>query len=207
MLIIGIAGGTGSGKTTVVKKVMANLPPSEVVVIPQDNYYKDNGHLPLEERLHLNFDHPDSIEFDLLIEHIHQLKDQQKIQMPIYSFLTCTRKDETIEIAPKKVIIIEGILILNNPVLRSLMEIKVYVDTDDDDRLIRCIKRDILERGRNVSDVLERYERTVKPMHQQFVDPSKRYADVIIPQGGDNEVGIRVISQMIRMVLEEANQL
>jgi len=195
--IIGIAGGTGSGKTTVVRKVIESLPKDEVAIIPQDSYYKDNGHLPLEERQEINFDHPRSLEFRLLIEHIKLLKEGKPIQQPIYSYLTCTRSEETIAVKPKKVIIVEGILILQNAQLRNLMDIKVFVDADTDDRLMRVIQRDIIERGRSVNKVLERYEKTVKPMHLQFIEPTKRYADVIIPQGGENKVGIDLLSSII----------
>lgn len=195
--IIGIAGGTGSGKTTVVRKVIETLPKDEVAIIPQDSYYKDNGHLPLEDRQEINFDHPRSLEFRLLIEHIKRLKEGKEIKQPIYSYLTCTRSDETILVKPKKVIIVEGILILQNAQLRNLMDIKVFVDADNDDRLMRVIQRDLVERGRSVNKVLERYEKTVKPMHLQFIEPTKRYADVIIPQGGDNKVGIDLLSSII----------
>jgi len=195
--IIGIAGGTGSGKTTVVRKVIETLPKDEVAIIPQDSYYKDSGHLPMEDRQEINFDHPRSLEFKLLIEHIKRLKEGKEIKQPIYSYLTCTRSDETILVKPKKVIIVEGILILQNAQLRNLMNIKVFVDADNDDRLMRVIQRDLVERGRSVNKVLERYEKTVKPMHLQFIEPTKRYADVIIPQGGDNQVGIDLISSII----------
>ncbi len=200
-MIIGIAGGTGSGKTTVVKKIMGRLDATQVTVIPQDNYYKDNSELPMEERHQLNFDHPDSLEFSLLAGHIDRLRSDQSIEMPIYSYLTCTRAEETVPIKPQKVIIVEGILVLSQPELRDRMDLKIYVDCDDDDRLIRCIHRDILERGRDVKSVLERYERTVKPMHIQFVEPSKRYADVIITQGGNNEAAVDMISAAIGMKL------
>jgi len=195
--IIGIAGGTGSGKTTVVRKVIESLPKGEVAIIPQDSYYKDNSHLPLEERQEMNFDHPASLEFKLLVEHIKKLKEGKPIEQPIYSYLTCTRSEETIAVDAKKVIIVEGILILQNAQLRDLMDVKVYVDADNDDRLMRVIQRDLVERGRSVNKVLERYEKTVKPMHLQFIEPTKRYADVIIPQGGNNKVGIDVLSSII----------
>ena len=195
--IIGIAGGTGSGKTTVVRKVVENLPKDEVAIITQDSYYKDNSHLPLEERQEMNFDHPASLEFKLLIDHIKKLKDGKAIEQPIYSYLTCTRSKETIAVASKKVIIVEGILILQNAQLRDLMDVKVFVDADNDDRLMRVILRDLVERGRSVNKVLERYEKTVKPMHLQFIEPTKRYADVIIPQGGNNKVGIDLLSSII----------
>jgi len=195
--IIGIAGGTGSGKTTVVRKIAARLPKDEVAIIPQDSYYRDNGHLPLEERQEINFDHPRSLEFKLLIEHIKKLKEGSAIEQPIYSYLTCTRSEETIPVSPEKVIIIEGILILQNAQLRNLMDIKVFVDADSDDRLMRVIQRDLVERGRSVSKVLERYEKTVKPMHLQFIEPTKKYADIIIPQGGENKVGIDILTSII----------
>ncbi len=201
MLIIGIAGGTGSGKTTVVKRIIELLPPGEVVVIPQDNYYKDSSHLPIEERQEINFDHPSSIEFELLTEHVKLLKEGQPIDQPIYSYLTCTRAKETIQITPKHVVIIEGILILTNPELRDLMDIKVFVDADADDRLSRVVLRDIIERGRTVNKVLERYDKTVKPMHLQFIEPTKRYADIIIPQGGNNSVAINILTSIIEKTL------
>lgn len=200
--IIGIAGGTGSGKTTVVKKIIEQLPKDEVAIITQDSYYKDSSHLPLEERQEINFDHPGSLEFKLLIEHIKLLKAGKEIQEPIYSYLTCTRSEETIKVTPKKVVIIEGILILQNTKLRDLMDIKVFVDADNDDRLMRVIQRDIIERGRSVNKVLERYEKTVKPMHLQFIEPTKRYADVIIPQGGNNKVGIDILTSIIEKKLK-----
>jgi len=199
--IIGIAGGTGSGKTTVVKKIIELLPKDEVAIIPQDSYYRDNSNLPLEERQDMNFDHPRSLEFSLLIEHIKQLKSGNPIEQPIYSYLTCTRSKETIKVEPKKVVIVEGILILANAQLRNLMDIKVFVDADNDDRLMRVIMRDIVERGRSVNKVLERYVKTVKPMHLQFIEPTKRYADIIIPQGGDNKVGIDILASIVEKKL------
>ncbi len=197
MLIIGIAGGTGSGKTTVVRKVLESLPASEVVILPQDSYYRDSSYLPLEERLEMNFDHPDSIEFELLVKHLKDLRKGKAIDQPIYSYLTCTRSDETILVNPCHVIIIEGILVLTNPELRKMMDLKVFVDADADDRLIRVINRDIVERGRSVNKVMERYELTVKPMHQQFIEPSKRFADLIIPQGGNNHIAIDILTKYI----------
>lgn len=200
--IIGIAGGTGSGKTTVVKKIIEQLPKDEVAIITQDSYYKDNSHLPMEERQEINFDHPASLEFKLLTEHIKMLKAGVEIHQPIYSYLTCARSEETIIVKPKKVVIIEGILILQNAQLRHLMDIKIFVDADNDDRLMRVIQRDLVERGRSVNKVLERYEKTVKPMHLQFIEPTKRYADVIIPQGGNNKVGIDIITSIIEKKLK-----
>jgi uridine kinase len=201
MLIIGIAGGSGSGKTTVVKKLIKSLPKDSVSVISQDSYYKDNGHKSAEERAKINFDHPSSIEFSLLIKHLDQLKEGNNIQMPVYSYLTCARSKETIPISPKKVIIVEGILILSNPRMRERMDIKVYVDADGDDRLMRIIWRDLEERGRSFQQVLEHYDKFVKPMHLQFIEPTKRYADIIVPQGGKNQVAIDILSSRIKMNL------
>jgi uridine kinase len=201
MLIVGIAGGTGAGKTTVVRKLMSQLPKDKVALLPQDNYYRDNSHLPLEERQKLNFDHPSSIEFELLAAHLEQLRAGKPIEMPIYSYLTCTRSHDHIPVVPREVVVVEGILILTSELLREQLGIKVFVDAEPDDRLMRCIQRDILERGRNVREVMERYEHTVKPMHTQFIEPSKRFADLILPQGGSNEVAIKVLSSMIKMHL------
>ncbi len=197
MLIVGIAGGTGSGKTTVVKKVMERFPNEEVTVIPQDAYYRDNSHIPLEERQKINFDHPDSVEFTLLIEQLKELNQGKSIKMPVYSYLTCIRSQETIPVKPARVVLVEGILILADSELRKLLDIKVFVDADPDDRLGRVIQRDIVERGRSVMNVLERYHDTVKPSHLQFIEPSKRYADIIIPGGGENQVGIEVLISII----------
>jgi len=202
MLIIGIAGGTGSGKTTVVRKIIERLPKGEVAVLPQDSYYRDSSHLPIEKRQEINFDHPNSIEFELLQEHLKQLKTGTAIDQPIYSYLTCTRSEETIPVQPTEVVIIEGILALTQPELRDLMDIKVFVDCDADDRLNRVIKRDIVERGRSVDKVLARYEDTLKPMHLQFIEPTKRYADIIVPQGGNNHVAIDILTQFIQKNLK-----
>ncbi len=202
MLIIGIAGGTGSGKTTVVKEITKQLAVEEVVVIPQDSYYKDNSHLPLEERLELNFDHPDSVDFKLLVKHIKDLKAGKAINQPIYSYLTCSRSStETVKVNPAHVVIVEGILIFTCAELRNCLDIKVFVDADADDRLGRVITRDNIERGRTIDKVLERYEKTVKPMHLQFIEPSKRYADIIIPQGGHNQVAINILFATIEKTL------
>jgi len=197
MLTVGIAGGTGSGKTTVVRKIMKVFPHEEIIVMPQDSYYKDNGHIPLEERQKINFDHPDSVEFELLIEHLKQLRKGVSVEMPIYSYLTCLRSKETITIKPARVVLVEGILILTDSGLRNMLDIKVFVDADADDRLGRVIQRDIVERGRSVMMSLERYHDTVKPSHLQFIEPSKRYADVIIPGGGENQVGVEVLISII----------
>lgn len=201
MLIIGIAGGSGSGKTTVVKKIIKSLPKDSVSVISQDAYYKDNGHLSPEERAKINFDHPSSIEFNLLIKHLDSLKEGNAIEMPIYSYLTCARAKETVTVYPKKVIIVEGILILTSPRMRDRMDIKVFVDADGDDRLMRIIWRDLEERGRSFQQVLEHYENYVKPMHLQFIEPTKRYADIIVPQGGKNQVAIDILSSRIKLNL------
>ncbi len=197
MLVVGIAGGTGSGKTTVVKKIMQNFPKNEVVVLSQDSYYKDNKELTIEERQRINFDHPNSIEFELLVKHLEALKRGETIGQPIYSYLTCLRSDEVIAVEPKKVVIVEGILIFTNKELRDMFNIKVFVFADADDRLIRVIHRDTIERGRNVKTVLERYHKSVKPMHEQFIEPSKTYADLIIPEGGQNTVAIDVLTSII----------
>ncbi len=197
MLTVGIAGGTGSGKTTVVRKLIEMLPPGEVVILPQDSYYKDNSQISIEERQRINFDHPDSVEWPLLMAHLGELRAGRPIEMPIYSYLTCLRSKETIPVMPAEVVVVEGILILVDPGLRSMLDIKVFVDADADDRLGRVIQRDIVERGRSVLAVLERYNLTVKPSHLQFIEPSKRYADIIIPGGGENLVGIEVLRTIV----------
>ncbi len=204
MLIIGIAGGSGSGKTTVVKSIIKELK-EKVVVIPQDSYYKDCGHLTDEEKKHFNFDHPDAIDFDLLNQHITDLKAGKSIEQPVYSYITCTRSNtETVTVKPAEVIIIEGILIFTCSSLRDQMDIKIFVDADDDDRLMRVMARDIMERGKTVDWVIERYTETVKPMYLQFIEPSKRYADIIIPQGGFNKVAIDVISATIEKAIDSS---
>ncbi|MDA3892883.1 MAG: uridine kinase [Salinivirgaceae bacterium] len=203
MLVIGIAGGTGSGKTTVVKKIMRNLPENEVALLAQDSYYKDSSHLPLEERQKINFDHPNSIEFDLLAKHIAQLKSGKEVDQPIYSYLTCTRSNETNTIYPQKVVIVEGILVLSHKKLRDLFDLKIFVSADADDRLMRVINRDIIERGRTIDVVLERYNKSVKPMHLQFIEPTKRYADIILPQGGHNKVAVDLLRSIIKINLEK----
>lgn len=207
MLIIGIAGGTGSGKTTVVKKLLEKLPDNKVVILPQDSYYRDSSDKPIEERLEMNFDHPDSIEWELLVNHLKKLKSGEEIQQPIYSYLTCTRAKETIPVKPCKVVIVEGILILTSPELRDMLDLKVFVDADADDRLIRVINRDIVERGRSVNKVMERYEQTVKPMHLQFIEPTKRFANIIVPQGGNNHIAIDILTKFILDFLKEEKRL
>lgn len=201
MLVIGIAGGTGSGKTTVVKKIIEKLPAGEVAVISQDSYYKDNSQFTMEERQKINYDHPASIEFELLVDHIIRLRSGESVQEPIYSYLTCTRSEETREIKPKSVVIIEGILVLFPAILREQMGIKVYVDCDSDVRLSRVIQRDIIERGRNVQAVLDRYEKTVRPSHIQFIEPTKQFADIIVPEGGNNQVAIKILTNFIQQNL------
>lgn len=202
MLIIGIAGGTGSGKTTVVKKIIKQFSKNEVALLSQDSYYFDNGHLSLDERRAKNFDHPDSVEFDLLIDHIKKLIKGEAVEEPVYSFISCTRQPETRRVKPREVLIVEGILCLTNKNLRDLMDIKVYVDCDSDLRLSRVIRRDLNERGRNISQVLDRYEKTVRPSHLQFIEPTKRFADIIIPQGGMNQVAINILTNHINHTLK-----
>lgn len=197
MLVIGIAGGTGSGKTTVVNKIINSFPAGEVAVMPQDSYYKDSSHIPPEERSKINFDEPDAIEWTLLVEHLKELKTGKTIQMPTYSYLTCTRQPETVEVCPTDVVIVEGILVLTDPVLRNMLDIKVFVDADADDRLIRVIARDCIERGRTPQMVIDRYHDILKPMHCQYIEPSKRYADLIVPQGGSNTVAINLLTDYI----------
>jgi len=203
MMVIGIAGGSGSGKTTVVKAIKEKIK-GKVVVLPQDCYYKDSSDLTDEEKRNHNFDHPDSIEWDLLCSQLKDLKQGKAIEQPVYSFISCTRsKSETTHVEPADVIIIEGILILTCPELRNQLDIKIFVDADDDDRLMRVIERDISERGKDVHWVIERYTRTVKPMYLQFIEPSKRYADVIIPQGGHNKVAVDLISATVEKALNK----
>jgi len=203
MIVIGIAGGTGSGKTTVVNEVIRRLPPGEVAVISQDSYYRDQPELSLEDRKKTNFDNPDSIEFELLCTHLLELRKGKPIEEPTYSYLTCSRQIETRIIEPRHVVIVEGILCLTQPELRDLMDIKVFVDCDADLRLSRVILRDTEERGRGVAQTLDRYKKTVRPMHLQFIEPSKRYADIIIPQGGKNQVAIDILTQYIEKQLIE----
>ncbi|MGM9783880.1 MAG: uridine kinase [Candidatus Cryptobacteroides sp.] len=203
MLIIGIAGGSGSGKTTVVKTIIEKLKKERVRVIPQDSYYKDSSDLTDEEKRVHNFDHPDSIDWELLNQQLKELKEGKTIEQPVYSYISCTRsKTEKVIVEPADVIIVEGILILANKELRDQLDIKIFVDADDDDRLMRVISRDIKERGKDVNWVMERYQRTVKPMYLQFIEPSKRYADVIIPQGGHNKVAIDIITATVERELK-----
>ena len=201
MIIIGIAGGTGSGKTTVVKKIMESLPKNAVVLLPQDSYYKDSSHVPVERRQNINFDHPDAFDWELLSEHIYQLKKGDSIEQPVYSFITSTRQPKTIHVEPQEVVIIEGILALSDKKLRDLMDLKIFVDADPDERLIRVVQRDIVERGRTVTAVMERYMQVLKPMHEEFIEPCKRYADLIIPQGGNNKKAIEILKLYIERIL------
>jgi len=197
MLIIGIAGGTGCGKTTVVNQILKELPEGEVGVITQDSYYTDTSHLTYEERLKINFDHPRSIDFELLVSHLEELKKNNPIHQPIYSFVKHNRTGDTILTLPRKVMIVEGILILTNPELRDMFDIKIFVHADSDERLIRRLKRDIAERGRNLDEVLSRYQNTLKPMHDQFIEPTKEFADIIIPNNKYNTVAVDIVRTII----------
>lgn len=198
MFIIGIAGGTGSGKTTVVKQIIDELPKGEVGVISQDAYYNNLSHLSKKERNKVNFDHPKSIDFDLLITHLIALKKEETIQQPVYSFALENRTAETVLTTPKKVMIIEGILILSNPRIRELLDLKIFVHADSDERLIRRLQRDIEERGHDLKKVLYRYQNTVKPMHKQFIEPSKAYADIIVPNTTYNTIAVSTIRSIIK---------
>jgi uridine kinase len=197
MTIIGIAGGTGSGKTTVVKKIVEALPPHSVAVVPLDSYYNDTTDLTDEERRQINFDHPDAFDWKLLHKQISMLKKGEAIEQPTYSYVLSNRLPETVHVEPKPVIIIEGIMTLVDRKLRNMMDLKIFVDTDSDERLIRNILRDVIERGRTVDMVLNRYLEVLKPMHEQFIEPTKKYADIIIPQGGENMKGIGIICKYI----------
>ena len=197
MLIIGIAGGTGSGKTTVVNQIIKQLPTDEVCVISQDSYYNETDNLPYEERAKINFDHPRAIDFGLIIRHLKALKAGNNINQPVYSFVTHNRTKDTIKTHPRKVVIVEGILIFNNKELRDLFDIKIFVHAETDERLIRRLKRDITERGRDIDEVLSRYQTTLKPMHQQFIEPTKNFADLIIPNDRFNTVAIDIVRTVI----------
>jgi len=201
MLIIGIAGGTGCGKTTVVDQIVNELPHGEVGVISQDSYYRDLSHLTYEERSKINFDHPKAIDFELLAEHLTQLKAGRTIDQPVYSFVEHNRTDDTLKIHPRKVIIVEGILILTHPDIRNLFDIKIFVHADSDERLIRRLKRDIHERGRDLDEVLNRYQTTLKPMHDQFIEPTKEFADIIIPNNRYNTVAVDIVRTIINQKL------
>lgn len=201
MTIIGIAGGTGSGKTTVVRKIAEALPPHHVVVVPLDSYYNDTSHMTEEERHAINFDHPDAFDWKLLIKQVNELRNGQAVEQPTYSYIKCNRLKETLYVEPKPVIIIEGIMTLLNKKLRDMMDLKIFVDTDSDERLIRNIQRDVLERGRTVDMVISRYLEVLKPMHEQFIEPTKKYADLIIPQGGENHKGINILCKYIESLV------
>ena len=203
MLVIGIAGGTGSGKTTVVHQIMNELPSTEVGVISQDSYYKETSNLSYEERTKINFDHPRAIDFELLIAHLKDLKAGKIIEQPIYSFITHNRTEDTISTHPRKVVIVEGILIFTNPEIRDLFDIKVFVHADSDERLIRRLKRDIAERGRDMDEILNRYQTTLKPMHEQFIEPTKAFADIIIPNDKYNTVAIDVVRAVINQRIDK----
>ncbi len=202
MYIIGIAGGTGSGKTTVVRKIVETLPKTKVAVIPQDSYYNDNTGIPMEERRKINFDHPNAFDWKLLIHQINELREGHSIEQPTYSYIESNRLPETIHIEPCDVIIIEGIMALCRKELRDLMDLKIFVDADPDDRLVRVIERDIAERGRTAQMVMDRYTDVLKPMHLEFIEPTKRYADLIIPQGGNNKKAIDIMRAYITQRLK-----
>lgn len=200
-MIIGICGGTGSGKTTVAKKIIEKVGADKVAFLQQDSYYRNLGDMPLELRHKVNFDHPDAFDTDLLLNHLEALRENESIEQPVYDYATHSRKTEVIHIEPRPVILVEGILLFVSPQLRSLMNMKIFVDTDADLRFIRRLDRDVHERGRTVKSIISQYVNTVRPMHLQFIEPSKRYADVIIPEGGSNEVGIDLITEKINAIL------
>ncbi len=202
MTVIGIAGGTGSGKTTVVKKIAEALPPHYVVVVPLDSYYNDTTDLTDEERQAINFDHPDAFDWKLLIKHVNELRNGNAVEQPMYSYILSNRLKEKVHVEPRPVIIIEGIMTLMNKKLRDMMDLKIFVDTDSDERLIRNIRRDTLERGRTVTNVIDRYLNVLKPMHEQFIEPTKKYADLIIPQGGENIIGISILCKYIETLVK-----
>ena len=203
MIIIGIAGGTGSGKTTVVRRIIESLSENEVAVLPLDSYYKDSSHVPVEERQNINFDHPSAFDWDLLSKHISMPRKGEAIEQPVYSYLTCTRQKETVHVEPRKVIIIEGILALSDRRLCKQMDLRIFVDADPDERLIRVIQRDVIERGRTAEAVMERYVRVLKPMHLEFIEPAKRIADLIVPQGGHNEKAIEILKMYIERIVDK----
>ncbi len=200
-MIIGIAGGTGSGKTTVVRKIVESLPEGSVAIVSQDSYYKDSSHLPWEERRAQNFDEPRAFDWELLYRHLDMLREGFSVEEPIYDYVTCSRLQETTLIEPREVIILEGIMALVDPAIRELLDMKVFVDADSDERLIRVIRRDSVERGRTVENLIDRYQRIIKPMHNLHIEPTKAYADLIVPQGGSNNVAIDVLTQFIQKVI------
>jgi uridine kinase len=200
-MIIGIAGGTGSGKTTVVHKIIESLPQGSVAVISQDSYYKDSSHIPWEERRAQNFDEPRAFDWTLLLEHLMMLRDGKTIEEPVYDYVTCSRLKEVNIVKPRPVMILEGIMALVDPSIRAILDIKVFVDADSDERLIRVLRRDSIERGRTIEDLIDRYQRIIKPMHNLHIEPTKAYADIIVPQGGSNSVAIDVLKQFIQKQL------
>ncbi len=202
MIIIGIAGGTGSGKTTVVRKIVESLPKDSVAVIPQDSYYNDQSDMPLEERKKTNFDHPDAFDWTLFGQQIAELRHGRAIEQPTYSYLVCTRLPETIHVEPKEVIIVEGIMSLYNKGLRDLMDLKVFVETSPDERLLRVITRDTVERGHPLEMLIDKYRNVLKPMHDQFIEPTKQFADIIVPNGGTNQKAIDILTTYIEKMLE-----
>lgn len=201
MLILGIAGGTGCGKTTVVNQIIKELPEDEIGIISQDSYYKANDHLSFEERELINFDHPRSIDFELLTQHLQELKEGKSVNQPVYSFVHHNRTGDFIKTHPRKVMIVEGILIFTNPALRDLFDIKIFVHADADERLIRRLRRDIAERGRDIEEVLSRYQSTLKPMHEQFIEPTKTFADIIIPNDRYNTVAVDIVQSVIKQTI------
>ena len=203
MIILGIAGGTGSGKTTVVNQILKELPVNEVTIISQDSYYNKTDDLTHEERCEINFDHPNAIDFDLLVRDLKKLKAGETIEQPVYSFETHNRTSKTVTAYPRKVIIVEGILIYNSKEVRDLIDIKVFVHADSDERLIRRLKRDMQDRGRNLEEIIERYRNTLKPMHQEFIEPSKNYADIIIPNDRYNTIGVDIVRTVINEKLKD----
>lgn len=201
MLIIGIAGGSGSGKTTIVNEIVKGLPKKSISIIPLDSYYKDNSHLSEQEKKLINFDHPSSFEFNLINEHIDLLKKNQSIEMPIYSYITCSRAKDTITIHPTDIIIVEGIMTFANETLRNKFDVKIFVDTDVDDRLMRIIERDVVERGRNYKQAMQHYSLWVKTMHETYIEPTKKFADIIVPHGGKNKIAIDILISKLKYYL------
>ncbi len=202
-ILIGITGGTGSGKSTVAKEICSKFSEDYIAMIEQDSYYKDQSHLSMEERVKTNYDHPDAFDNELLISHLKSLLEGKDIEKPIYDFSVHTRKEETVKVEPRDIIILEGILVLSDQEIRNLLDIKIYVDTDADVRIIRRLVRDINERGRSVDSVINQYLTVVRPMHLQFIEPTKRYADLIVPEGGHNKVAIDIISANIKHILQK----
>ena len=203
--VVGVAGGTGSGKTTVARKLVGQFKEQPVRLIPQDAYYKDLSGMTLEERAHVNFDHPLAFDNDLLVRHLDELIGGRSIQLPVYNYITHSRNEESVKVQPAPILIVEGIMVLEDAKLRERMDIKVYVDTDADERFIRRMQRDLIERGRSIDSIVDQYLSSVRPMHLQFVEPTKRYADVIVPEGGANHVAIDLLAAKIKAILDVAN--